>query len=287
MRRHETFFTFFHGARLSPLEWVCMRSFVDRGHRLLVFCYHGVEVPAGVSLADAEEIQPEDQLFLYRESPSAFSDIFRYALLFKYGGWWVDTDVLCLSELIPVCRYAWAPEEPGALNGAILRFPRADPTLEELRHEATKRASMMQDWGTIGPHLLTELLPESPPDGHFGSRHDFYPLHWLQSHFPWCPEFASETRRACAASVFLHFWNSVVQIMGIDKRLATPRGSYMSELYRGCPSALDATEVDLTTMRASVTRFLRQGWAVEWCEKRLKIDVERLLPREIGTHGVA
>jgi len=285
MKRHETFFTFFHGAGLTPLEWACMRSFVDRGHRLLVFCYQEVEVPAGVSLTSAEEILPQHELFFYRESPGAFSDIFRYALLFKFGGWWVDTDVLCLSELIPACQYAWAPEEPGALNGAILRFPRRDPKLEELRREATKRAPTMKDWGTVGPHLLTELLPKSPPCDHFGSQHDFYPLHWLQSHFPWCPEFLEETRSACSASVFLHFWNSVVQMMGIDKRLAPPRGSFMSELYRGCPPALNATEIDQRTMRVSITQFLRQGWAVEWCEKRLKIDPARLLPRDIGTHG--
>lgn len=278
MRRHETFFTFFHGPALTPLEWVCARSFIEKGHRLVLFCYQNVDVPAGVSLADASEFLPQDQLFFYRNSPSAFSDIFRYALLYKLGGWWVDTDILCLSELIPDCDYAWAPEEPGALNGAVLRFPRRDPKLEELRQEATRRAPTMQEWGAAGPHLLTELLPETPPAGHFGSQQSIYPLHWLQSHFPWCPEFLERTQAACTGSTFLHFWNSVVEMMGIDKRLTPPRGSFMSELYLHCPHAAETAEIDLNAMRVRIREFLAQEWAVDWCRNRLKIDPESILP---------
>ena len=128
----ELFNTFWHGADLSPWHWACLGSFIRRGHRVRLFSYRPLALPPGVEPADASTIIPEGELFAFQDSFSAFSNVFRYQLLLQEGGWWIDTDVYCLIETVPACRYAWARESAEFINGAILKFPAGDPVLARL-----------------------------------------------------------------------------------------------------------------------------------------------------------
>lgn len=88
------FNTFFHGNSLSLLEWLCMESFLNHGHSLNLHCYKDFEVPAGVKKVDARQTLPFEKFFVFDNSLSAFTNVFRYKLILETGGWWVDTDVL-------------------------------------------------------------------------------------------------------------------------------------------------------------------------------------------------
>src|SRR5215468_2454910 len=119
--------TFWHGEAISSAERLCIQSFLDHGHSFRVFTYSDVEMPGGVIVEHAAQILPLERFFYFEGSPSGFSNIFRYKLLLERGGWWVDTDVLCLKRELPDCDYYWAQETPGRINGAILKFPPEDP----------------------------------------------------------------------------------------------------------------------------------------------------------------
>jgi len=59
-------------------------------------------LPKRIVLKDAREILPWDRIFTYKKgrgkgSIAAFSNLFRYVLLFKKGGWWSYMDVVCLK----------------------------------------------------------------------------------------------------------------------------------------------------------------------------------------------
>ena len=168
IRLPETFNMFWHGDKLSPLEMTCIKSFLNHGHKVRVFTYHEVELPEGVVNEDANQSFLNNQLFIFDHSPSGFSNIFRYKLLLEQGGWWVDTDVVCLSSEIPACDYFWAEQAPGEINGAVLKFPIGDPRLENLLAQSIKRSKYLQVWGQLGPHLLTEILSGDKPSNHFG-----------------------------------------------------------------------------------------------------------------------
>src|SRR5262245_19751287 len=112
--QHHQFNSFWHGNDLSPVEWTCLSSFVEHGHKVRLFCYDAIKVPYGIILADASEIINKDEILLldslFGQSLldalragrlSAFSDLFRYELLLKLGEWWIDTDVYCLKHNIP------------------------------------------------------------------------------------------------------------------------------------------------------------------------------------------
>src|SRR5436190_14741446 len=121
----QLFQSFWYGAELSPLEHLCVRSFLDAGHEVCLYAYDGVaNVPSGCRVEDADTVVPRAEVFLHQdgihaESVGAFSDVFRYRLLAQSGGWWVDTDVLYLGTELAETEYVFAEQEPGIINGAI------------------------------------------------------------------------------------------------------------------------------------------------------------------------
>src|SRR5215203_6108134 len=208
MKGHQ-FNSFWYGNELSPVEWACLSSFVEHGHRVRLFCYNTVEVPDGISVADASDIVKKDEIFLLNGSISQFSDLFRYELLTKYGEWWVDTDVYCLRDDIPECRYAWAYQDVDEINGAILKFPPNDPALQEISMAAKKIGRNAAFWGEVGPHLLTEHLKSKRFDGHLGTREAFYPVHYLETFLFWLPGLDEVIKTKCCNSYFAHVWTSI------------------------------------------------------------------------------
>ncbi|NDG27906.1 MAG: hypothetical protein EB120_12135, partial [Proteobacteria bacterium] len=90
--------TLWVGSSLKPLHTAALKSFLKYHTRLELYCYDLIDaVPEGVVLKDAAEILPKENIFPYKKGPgkgsfSAFSNVFRYALLFKKGGMWIDTD---------------------------------------------------------------------------------------------------------------------------------------------------------------------------------------------------
>src|SRR5262245_2041 len=98
---------FWHGAALSRLEQLSMRSFLANGHAVRLHVYREpANLPAGVELADAGSTLPAEAIFVHEKTGSvaSFADWFRYKLLWERGGLWADTDVVCLRP--------WRYEQP-------------------------------------------------------------------------------------------------------------------------------------------------------------------------------
>ena len=106
-----------------------MKSFVDHGHDYDLYSYSSPTVPKGVRVLDADEILPRNEIFYYRRgrergSVAGFSNLFRYRLLALRGGWWVDTDVICLSPNAPEREIFIEREDENLIGSAIIRFPK-------------------------------------------------------------------------------------------------------------------------------------------------------------------
>ena len=88
------------GKSLSKLEQLSMKSFIDHGHIYHLYTYDNVEnIPNGVIVKDGNDILSKDEIYTYKNgSVSAFSNLFRFTLLYKKGGYWVDTDLICLKK---------------------------------------------------------------------------------------------------------------------------------------------------------------------------------------------
>jgi len=274
----QMFNSFWYGHELSPLEWACLNSFLERGHGFRLFCYDVINAPAGVLLEDASQIVPKHELFLVNGNIAAFSDLFRYKVIQKYNEWWADTDVYCLRDDIPNCDYAWADEDPDGINGAILRFPPNDLTLLDISRTAHAIGSNSKVWCELGPHLLTKHLAGRTFPNHFGSRTYFYPIHWLEAFLFWLPNKADWVKSRCQNSFFVHFWSSVLGMMGIDRYERPPVGSFLHTIYDTNARSFSAWKPDVTSYKRTIAlmqAFINAEWVTECSMRKLGYDISK------------
>lgn len=194
--------TLWIGDRLGAVERACMMSVLRQGHRLALYCYlKPAGVPAGVELRDAAEVLPEDKVFVHeRGSVASFSDWFRYALLSRGLGTWIDTDMYLLRPLDLGSAYLFGEESPGMINNAVLRLPPDSPMLPLLLEPFEKRRvprstprrmkvgarvrSWLQGsadpatfaWGSTGPLAINQLARRLNLTGKALPPDVFYPV---------------------------------------------------------------------------------------------------------------
>ena len=89
------------GSELSNIELLSINSFIKNGHVYHLYCYDKIKnIPDGVIVKDGNEILDKSEIFTYKNgSYSAFSNLFRFTLLYKQGGYWADTDLICVKTL--------------------------------------------------------------------------------------------------------------------------------------------------------------------------------------------
>ncbi len=264
---HHQFNTFWHGAALSPIEWVCLSSFIERGHKVRLFCFEEMRVPKGVVLADASEILPREEIVLFNGSIAGFTDLFRYKLILRTGEWWIDTDVYCLREDIPDCQYAWARQDDDLINGAVLKFPANDEKLEVIYEIAAEIGQTF--WTQRGPDLLTKQLSSETFANHFGSRKEFYPVHWLETFLFWLPHCAHVVEQKCYDASFVHLWTSVFPQMGVDRFSRPPAGSFLDHVFAPHRDDLFLKETTSETFNQSITGIKRYLAEHGDCSQRL------------------
>jgi hypothetical protein len=160
------FQSFWYGGPLSPYELFCLRSFIDWGHAVDLYSYDTkLAVPAGVRVCDAAELIPQDEVFVYQAegfgkgSPSAFSNYFRYKLLAEKGGWWIDTDVVCLGDRIRIDDEFFARQDADFIAPGTMYFEPRHPVMLQCLEQTMKLGRNVK-WGDTGPRLFTHTLAE-------------------------------------------------------------------------------------------------------------------------------
>lgn len=111
--------TFWTGKPLSRLERAALQSYVNQGYTVHIYTYNPLSkftarVPPSphIRVHDAREILPESELFEYggRAAIGArddayrflpFSDLFRFTMLHKRGGAWMDLDIFLTRPIPP------------------------------------------------------------------------------------------------------------------------------------------------------------------------------------------
>lgn len=279
-----TFQSFWHGEWLPLYQQLALKSFIDHGHRFILYSYDDVAVPDGVELADAAAILPRERLFLYREgvgraNASGFSDLFRFRLLHQHGGWWVDTDVICLSATVPDVETYLGLQDARLVGTAILRLPSQSHVTRAL-WEAADRAGTEISFGEIGPGLMTRVANALVPDG-IRPQAEVYPLGPMQMLEVLRPSKREELRARLAGAPFLHLWNEMLGRTAILGWVAPPEGCFMRELLErhGFPvqpgRAYSADELERIN-----TNFLRSMDAGKLFHRVKALDAELAATRE-------
>jgi hypothetical protein len=208
------------GGALSPVEQLSIASFLAGGHEYHLYAYGRVEdLPAGAVLEDAAAILPETAIFQYRKHPSysAFSNFFRYKLLLEKGGWWVDTDVVCLKPFAFPESYVFASERlhgSDVATSAVIKVPAGSDLMAfnwHLCQACTDPAGAA--WGQYGPKLMARSIAKFGLNRYRQPAAVFCPLafdEWEAVFAPGEIGFGPETHA-------LHLWNEMWRRAGHDK----------------------------------------------------------------------
>lgn len=190
---------------LSYLEQLCIQSFLDVGHDVVLYHYGEVQnVPAGVTLAHGNEILNRDNFIKHGRTNSLalFSDVFRYHLLTKSENTiWADTDAYCVKPFETETGHYFGWESAHHINGGVLGLPPNSPALSGLL-EMTKdefgtpewysdkvKANLKAradagnpthvgelPWGVWGPHAVTYYLQKTGEAKFAFPRDVLYPV---------------------------------------------------------------------------------------------------------------
>lgn len=155
------------GNTLSEMELLTTASFTKFGHAFYLWTYGDIQnLPTNVILKDANEIIPENKVFKYDQhsnidwgkgSYAGFSDIFRYKLLYEYGGWWVDMDVTCLQAFNSTEEYFFRNHWKLNVVGNIIKCPKGSELMRRCFEDASKSVNEKnENW-----HLPIEILNDN------------------------------------------------------------------------------------------------------------------------------
>lgn len=244
--------TLWIGDSLGAVERACLRSVMHQGHRLTLYCYRKpIGIPEGIELKDAADILPESSIVRHRSgSVAPFSDWFRYEILTRGLGTWVDTDMYLLKPLDEHCEYLFGEERPGIINNAVLRLPCGSPLLTELlapfsgtvptwlaaRHRLTSGLRKWlrggvdvgeMPWGTTGPAALTAAAAKFGLSSLALPSTVFYPVPWERAQ--WIVDPAIDVGKLVTSdTVGIHLWNECIRDI---KERAPPKGSFLHRLW--------------------------------------------------------
>ena len=220
------------GSALPPLQQLSIRSFLAEGHEYHLYTYDNVaEVPDGATICDGSEILPRDAIFCYQHgfgqgSYSAFSNLFRYKLIFERGGWWVDTDVVCLRMFQFDDSFVFATEndDDGTVNCATCAFkcPAGASVLEYCIDVVLSRNKDTLRWGEIGPQLFSAAVRRYGLTAHCTPVEIFNPVDFVDFSSLVAPGF-DMTR--LAQSYAVHFWNQMWKSRNMDPTADPPPDS--------------------------------------------------------------
>lgn len=233
------------GDRLGKISSSCLRSFVLRGHKVLLHTYGEIlDLPEGVQCVDANAIIPKNKIFKHNRTGSyaLFSDVFRYELLKQVSGVYVDCDVYCLKPvIIPPSNYLLGFESNNKINGAVLALPHESQLLTSLLNAAynpffvppwykksrQRRLKLKKTfgigqniadmpWGVIGPDAITYFVKELNLLNQVQPIDIFYPVHYDCINLLTDPQLNIEDVTSSRTSC-VHLYNEILRAIDIDK----------------------------------------------------------------------
>ncbi len=246
--------TLWIGPSLSFLERACLRSALSHGHKVALYCYAPpAGVPAGIELRDAAAILPESEIIRHRGgSPALFANRFRYELLHRGLGTWIDCDLYFVAPLAEPGDHVMGEQGGGVINTAVLRLPADSPVLAALRALFTERevpqwlpwrarwqARLRRlvagrvdlsrlPWGSAGPNALTWLAAAHGIAGRAMPPARFYPMPWTEA--DWVFDSARPLDSVLhPETIAVHLWNE--RLRGRDFA-AAPASSFAAQLLR-------------------------------------------------------
>ncbi len=237
------------GDELSPMEQLCLSSFLKNGHSFHLYIYDEVKnVPLGVKIKDASELISPNRIFKYkkRDTYSGFANMFRYKLLLEKGNYWVDTDVICLRPFNDDSEYIFAKsrstEPSGRRNGnyemenCVIKAPVGSGIMEYCYEESVSRDPIELEFCETGPNLLEIAVKKYGFEDYIASAETYCPIsyrHWGRViNGRLSVSLLEKARLALHRSKGLHLWNEMWRLNDVKKNAQFPESCIFERLKR-------------------------------------------------------
>jgi mannosyltransferase OCH1-like enzyme len=208
------------GNKLSAMEQLSIASFLTHGHDYHLYAYEQLEgVPKGTTVLDGNEILPASRIFQYASRPSyaGFANYFRYKLLLERGGWWADTDTVCVRPFDFESEYVFSSETGRAgevINAGVIKAPPRSDFAAYAWSVCDSKNPQSLVWGETGPRLTGEAVRAHSLERYVQRADVFCPITFVDWELMTDPErtwvFPPITRA-------VHLWNELWRKAGKDK----------------------------------------------------------------------
>lgn len=241
---------FFWKGELSDFEKKCIESFVKKGFNVKIWSYSNISIN-GAESCDANLILPEDfeigVKYLLSEKNedktrfALFSDYFRIKLISTFGGWWFDSDCLCLknsedfkklraNKKIVIGKQNLDTKNPHHLANGVLYFDEeiSKHLLVEFETLINKSRNENQLWGFYGPEFFTNYVFNNDLYCDVSPIEDFYSIRSDETNFLFSPNFLEFGRVRLQNSYLTHIWTNGIES---DVKNKPPKGSFLESLF--------------------------------------------------------
>jgi mannosyltransferase OCH1-like enzyme len=208
------------GSELSLMEQLSISSFLKNRHEYHLYVYDEVRnIPAGTTVKDGNEILPASDIFQYQGQPSyaGFSNFFRYKLLLERGGWWADTDAVCLKPFEFFEDYVFSSEickEVEVVNCGLMKVPVGSEAMDWAWKVCQTKNPQQLVWGETGPRLIAEAVKRFSLEKYRKPHNCFCPISFFEWQKILEPEWSLPSHNGVYA---IHLWNEKWRDAGQDK----------------------------------------------------------------------
>ncbi|MGH8468828.1 MAG: glycosyltransferase [Gammaproteobacteria bacterium] len=223
------------GPELSVMEQLSVSSFLLNGHEYHLYVYDKPKnIPVGTVVKDANEILPCSHIFQYKHYPSyaGFANFFRYKLLFDRGGWWADTDTICLKPFDFPEEHVFSSEVSKGLEvvtSGILKAPAGSNVMAYAWGVCQTKNPEHLVWGETGPRLMAEAVRKYSLEKYTKPHYVFCPLGYSEWHKVLEPDVETVLDESTYA---IHLWNEMWRAASQDKNARYHESCLYGQLKR-------------------------------------------------------
>lgn len=221
------------GPRLSAMEILCINSYLANGHEFHLYTYNDIfNVPKETIIKDANEIIPEKDMYIDNFGGYVnLSNQFRFTMLYKMGGWWVDMDTVCIKPFDFNEDFVFSSAVIGTrkrINNTYMKSRPGAKFLKNCLDFLSVRGHEHIHWGELGITLLSRMIFRNQMDRYIQQPDCFCPIPCYR-----IDQFISDSTSALPETSYaLHLWHNMWKTQQIDKDARFPQNSIYEMLKK-------------------------------------------------------
>jgi hypothetical protein len=209
------------GDELGVMEQMCILSYIANGHSFVLYVYDNIlNIPKGTIVKDGNEIINKSEIFTDSFGGFVnFSNLFRFALLYKIGGWWVDMDTVCIKPFIFKEDFVFSSENSDpykrfVVNTTFIKSKPQQKFLKDCIEFINLRGIKDIHWGELGVNLISRMIFKNCLNDYIKRPEYFCPISGYQLDL-----LINDSNFQISESTYaIHWWNELLKRRSLNMK---------------------------------------------------------------------